>query len=126
MTSLLKKAAGFMDGRGVSLIEILVSIIFLSITLIGFMTTYTQLNRQSTRMAQKRNALRLAQKTLEDCMAMATSQFFGQKSYSLGTVVVDEQRKVTGRLEIETDPNEREIECHVIWTDGNISLATVW
>jgi len=112
--------------EGVSLIEILVSIIFLTIAVGGFMTTYTQLNRQSARMARKRNALRLAQKSLEDCMAMATPQFFEQQSYSLGSVVVDEQRKVTGSMKIETDPNERKIECHVIWADGNISLATIW
>jgi len=119
-----------LDCRGLSLIEIMVSVMILLITIAGFMTTYSYFSRQVARSQQKRSAMRFAQKTIEEYMA---DPDFLQKGPLSNEIIIDEQRDLKGTLEIKFFPEEiisdskwREIECGIHWTDGNVSLTTIW
>lgn len=119
-----------LDCRGLSLIEIMVSVMILLTTIAGFMTTYSYFSRQVTKSQQKRSATRFAQKTLEEYMA--DPNFLKRKPINKD-ITIDSQRNLEGTLEIKFFPEEiisdskwREIECGIHWTDGNISLTTIW
>lgn len=120
-----------LDCRGLSLIEIMVSVMILLITIAGFMTTYSYFSRQVTKSQQKRSAIRFAQKTLEEYMA--DPNFLQSKYFCNPNITIDSQRNLNGKLEIKFFPEEiisdskwREIECGIHWTDGNVSLTTIW
>jgi len=120
-----------LDCRGLSLIEIMVSVMILLITIAGFMTTYSYFSRQVTKSQQKRSATRFAQKTLEEYMADPC--FLQRESITKQVITIDTQRDFTGILEIEFFSEEgtkesdcKKIECGIRWTDGNVSLATIW
>ena len=104
--------------RGMTLIEIMVSVMILLITITGLMTTYTYLNKQADKMQQKRFALRFAQKKLEEWMAdpdcLKASEDYKQQNF-ISTLT--------------TKPLQsgcQKVECNVSWIDGNVSLTTIW
>ena len=117
-----------LDCRGLSLIEIMVSVMILLITIAGFMTTYSYFSRQVAKSQQKRSAVRFAQKTLEEYMA--DPNFLKNDPLS-NEIIIDAQRDLKGTLKInffsEEDTKDcKKIECGIRWADGNISLTTIW
>jgi len=103
----------------------------LLITIAGFMTTYSYFSRQVTKSQQKRSAMRFAQKTLEEYMA--DPNFLQRERFYNPNITIDSQRNLKGKLEIKfpdeedtSDSGWKEIECGIRWTDGNISLTTIW
>ena len=119
------------DCRGLTLIEIMVSVMILLTTIAGFMTTYSYFSRQVTKSQQKRSAIRFAQKTLEEYMA--DPNFLQKGPITNKDITIDAQRNLKGTLEINFPSKEdtkdsgwTEIECGIHWTDGNVSLTTIW
>lgn len=111
----------FLDRRGLTLIEIMVSVMILLITITGLMTTYTLLNKQAYKMQQKHFALRFAQRKIEEWMANLECPATDKTTYK--------QQEFTSTLEeipIDSLPECKEAECNITWIDGNVSLKTIW
>ena len=120
-----------LDCRGLSLIEIMVSVMILLITIAGFMTTYSYSSRQVIKSQQKRSATRFAQKTLEEYMA--DPNFLKKEPIHNKPIIIDAQRDFRGTLKIKLFSEEgtsesdcKKIECGIRWADGNVSLTTIW
>ncbi len=110
-----------------ALVEIIVSVMFLMIVVTGFIGTYSYLASRSAMIRNKRMALRLAQKRLEACLA--DPSLFTRSSVIQDItkdITIDEQRGLVGQLETRIDPGNNTVECSVMWTDGNVSLTTIW
>jgi len=111
-------------GQGFSLIEVIVSVLFLMITIAGLMTTYNYMSLQMERARWKQSALHIAQQTLEQFMADP-----GYQPGKAAQVPVTSSNSITSRMDINRDPNDQSIiECKISWPDKPdlfVSLKTI-
>jgi len=118
--------------QGFSLVEVMVSVLFLMIAISGLMTTYTYMSSQVERTRWKRSALHIAQKKIEEFVADP------DKSYKLSEeieVPVTFSYSPKSTMEIKKGPIDPSIiepfyiiECRIKWTDKSdvsVSLKTI-
>ena len=106
--------------QGVSLIEVIISITILAISIAGFLTTYKDLSYHTEIMRRKQVALRLLQKELEECT--------GDIKDCLGDPNRKDQIIIDGRTiaDLKFYSDGTSLTGELIWSEGNISLSTIW
>lgn len=114
-----------LDNRGFTLIEIMVASTCMAILVLGIITTYSSSHLLVVKTRLRRKAIHLAQKHLEEWMAKIEGGGPLSQIYS-SQISIDEQRSINGELKIIPNPQDKSIQCHIIWEDGNVSLATIW
>ena len=117
-----------LPNRGFSLVEVIVSILFLMIAILGLMTTYNYMSSQVERARWKRSALHIAQEKIEEFMADPDKIDRYRASEEI-EVPVTSSYSSRGTMEITKDPADpAAIECKIKWTDHSdvsVSLKTV-
>lgn len=117
--------------QGFSLVEVMVSVLFLMIAISGLMTTYTYMSSQVERTRWKRSALHIAQQTLEKIMADPAYELSKDTEVKGNKVKVPLtfSNFVWSPVEIKTDLNDQSIiECKISWPDKPevfVSLKTI-
>lgn len=100
------------------MIEVVVSILFLSIAIVGLSNTYSYMSSRVEIMRWKRDALHLAQEQVEECMA--NPNYMADQNQPI------EIRGYT--IKLIPDPNDNSIECIVTPNerkDVSVSLKTI-
>ncbi|MEW5803979.1 MAG: hypothetical protein AB1847_17930 [bacterium] len=110
--------------QGFSLIEVIVSILFLMIAITGLMTLYTSMSSQVEWMRWKRNAMLVAQKSIEELVADPNVPIGPIETVD---VFVTPFQSVKSTLEMtQPDPHDpKTIECKVKgkWNDRDVSVS---
>ena len=108
------------SSKGISLIEVIISISILAICLAGFITTYGNLSHQTNTLKRKQTALRLLQKELEECTANIEECLADPNRQD--KIIID--GSIIGDLKFYSDGIS--LRGELVWGEGNISLSTIW
>jgi Tfp pilus assembly protein PilV len=108
--------------RGFSLVEVIVSVLFLMIAISGLMSTYNYTSLQLERMRWKRSALHITQQKIEEFMANPGNGY--PANANIDVPVTSSSYPIKSTLEVKQDPVDPNIiEWKIKWPEKNISVS---
>jgi len=114
--------------QGFTLIEVIVSILFLSITLAGLVTTYAYMASRMETMRWKRSALRWSQEIMEEWIANPETEPEYTTDPRVETLLGKDEGNIKLTATNNTDRPYRHIRCEIRMpgqTSVSVSLDTI-
>ncbi|MEW6379046.1 MAG: hypothetical protein AB1611_05505 [bacterium] len=113
------------DSRGFSLIEVIVSVVFLLITISGLLASYNYMSSRADKMRWKRSALRIVQQKVEEFMANPQNGYRANEEID---VSITPLYKIRSTVTVKENPADQTLEWRITWNerqDISISLTTI-